>query len=101
MKEFKNGLLTGLTLQLAIGPVFLFIANLTLQKSTLDGLAGVVAVTIVDYLYITLSILGIGRLHKYYCNFINIKHPNKFYLSFFDYDIKSINYCIFYKSICC
>jgi len=36
MKELKNGLLTGLTLQLAIGPVFFFIINLTLQKSYLS-----------------------------------------------------------------
>jgi threonine/homoserine/homoserine lactone efflux protein len=62
MQEIKNGFLTGLTLQLAIGPVFFFITNLALQKSVLDGFAGVLAVTIVDCLYITLSILGIGRL---------------------------------------
>lgn len=62
MKEFKNGLLTGLTLQLAIGPVFFFIINLALQKTIFDGLAGVLAVTIVDYFYISLSILGIGKL---------------------------------------
>jgi arginine exporter protein ArgO len=48
MKEFKNGLITGLTLQLAIGPV--------------DGLAGVLAVTFVDYFYISLAIFGIGKL---------------------------------------
>lgn len=64
MKEFKNGLLTGLTLQLAIGPVFFFIINLGLQKTILDGLAGVFGVTLVDYLYITLAIFGIGRLLK-------------------------------------
>ena len=64
MKEVKNGLLTGLTLQLAIGPVFFFITNLALQKSVLDGFAGVLAVTIVDGLYIALSILGIGRVLK-------------------------------------
>ena len=29
MKEFKIGLCTGLTLQLAIGPVFFFIINIT------------------------------------------------------------------------
>ncbi len=66
MKELKNGLLTGLTLQLAIGPVFFFIVNLALQKTFLDGLAGVFAVTTVDYLYISLAIFGIGKLleHK-------------------------------------
>jgi len=64
MKEFKNGLLTGLTLQLAIGPVFFFIINLALQKTILDGLAGVLGVTLVDYFYIALSIFGIGKLLK-------------------------------------
>ena len=64
MKEFKNGLLTGLTLQLAIGPVFFYIINLALQKSIFDGFAGVLGVTSVDYIYITLAILGIGRLLK-------------------------------------
>ena len=62
MKIFKNGLVTGLFLQLAIGPVFFFIVNLSLQKTIWDGLIAVLAVTIVDYMYITLSILGIGAL---------------------------------------
>jgi len=62
VKIFRNGLLTGLLLQLAIGPVFLFIINLTLQKTLLNGLAAVVAVTLVDYLYIALTILGVGKL---------------------------------------
>lgn len=62
MKVFRNGLVTGLFLQLAIGPVFFFIANLTIQKSFFDGLAGVVAVTIVDYFYIALAIFGISKL---------------------------------------
>lgn len=61
-KIFKNGLTTGLFLQLAIGPVFFYIVNLTLQRSIYDGLVAVLAVTIVDYLYITLSIVGIGKL---------------------------------------
>jgi threonine/homoserine/homoserine lactone efflux protein len=62
MKELKNGLLTGLTLQLAIGPVFFFIINLALQKTIIDGFAGVLAVTLVDYFYISLAIFGIGKL---------------------------------------
>jgi threonine/homoserine/homoserine lactone efflux protein len=61
-KIFKNGLATGLFLQLAIGPVFFYIINLALQRSIYDGLVAVLAVTAVDYLYITLSILGIGKL---------------------------------------
>jgi threonine/homoserine/homoserine lactone efflux protein len=62
MKIFRNGLATGLILQLAIGPVFFFIINLALQKTIFDGLIGALAVTIVDYFYITLSIIGIGKL---------------------------------------
>lgn len=64
MKIFRNGLATGLVLQLAIGPVFFFIINLVLQRTIFDGLIGVLAVTIVDCLYITLSILGIGKLFE-------------------------------------
>lgn len=62
LEILKNGLFTGLLLQLAIGPVFFFIINLALQKTLLDGLMGALAVTIVDYIYITLSTFGIGKL---------------------------------------
>jgi arginine exporter protein ArgO len=62
LKIFRNGLITGLLLQLAIGPVFFFIVSLTLQRTILDGLVAVLAVTIVDYFYITLAIFGIGKL---------------------------------------
>jgi threonine/homoserine/homoserine lactone efflux protein len=62
MKIFRNGLTTGLVLQLAIGPVFFFIVNLTVQRTIFDGLIGAVAVTLVDYLYIFLSIIGVGKL---------------------------------------
>ena len=62
MKIFINGLLTGLILQIALGPVFFFIVNIVLQKTLYDGLAAAIAVTIVDYLYITLAILGVGKL---------------------------------------
>jgi threonine/homoserine/homoserine lactone efflux protein len=36
--------------------------NLAFQKTIFDGLVAVVAVTIVDYLYITLAVIGIGKL---------------------------------------
>ena len=62
MKIFINGLTTGLFLQLAIGPVFFFIVNLALQKTLLDGLVAVLAVVLVDYFYIGLAVLGIGKL---------------------------------------
>ncbi len=61
MKIFKNGFLTGIILQLAIGPVFFYLTNLTLQRTIYDGLSGVVAVTLADYLFIALAIWGIGK----------------------------------------
>ncbi|MTI60263.1 MAG: hypothetical protein FH762_09860 [Firmicutes bacterium] len=61
-KVILRGLTTGLILQIAIGPVFFFLVNIALQKSLVDGLFAVFAVTIVDYLYIVLSIVGIGKL---------------------------------------
>jgi len=64
MKIIIKGLLTGLFLQLAVGPIFFYIINLVTQRSFLDGLAAVLAVTLVDCFYITLSILGIGALLK-------------------------------------
>ncbi len=65
MKEFRNGLFTGLTLQLAIGPVFFFIINLSLQKTFFDGFAGVLGVTLADYTYIFLALFGIGKVLEY------------------------------------
>lgn len=61
MNVFKNGLLTGMALQMAIGPVFFFIINLALQKTLFDGFAGVVGVTLADYFYIALAIIGVGK----------------------------------------
>ena len=62
LRAFVNGLSTGLVLQLAIGPVFFFILNITLQRSLLDGLFAVLAVTVIDYVYILLAIVGVGKL---------------------------------------
>lgn len=57
-----NGFLTGLLLQIAIGPVFFFILNISLQRTVIDGLLAVIAVTLADYIFIALAILGIGKL---------------------------------------
>lgn len=62
MRVFRNGLVTGLILQAAIGPVFFYIINLTLQKTLFDGLIAAVGVMLGDYFYITLSILGVSKL---------------------------------------
>ena len=57
-----NGFLTGLILQIAIGPVFVFILNISLQKTVIDGLFAIIAVTLVDYIFIALAVLGVGKL---------------------------------------
>jgi threonine/homoserine/homoserine lactone efflux protein len=62
MKPFFNGILTGIFLQLAIGPVFFYILGITLDSEYVNALFGIAAVTIVDYLYIILSIIGVGKI---------------------------------------
>lgn len=64
IKVLKNGLLTGFIINLAIGPLFFFVVNLALQKTVLDGLMGVLALTIVSYIYIALAVFGIGKLFE-------------------------------------
>jgi threonine/homoserine/homoserine lactone efflux protein len=54
--------MTGLFLQLAVGPVFFYIFKITLSSNYLNALFAIIAVTLVDYLYIALSILGLGRI---------------------------------------
>lgn len=58
---FLDGFLTGLILQVAIGPVFFYILNLALAGSLVDAYAAIGAAVLVDYLYITLAILGVGK----------------------------------------
>jgi len=62
MKALLNGILTGLFLQLAIGPVFFYILGIAIDSSFSTSFFGVLAVTLVDYIYIVLSIYGIGKL---------------------------------------
>ena len=57
-----RGILTGLMLQLAIGPIFIYIINIALQKSLLESFIAVIAATVVDYIYIMLAVTGVGKL---------------------------------------
>jgi len=59
---FSSGIVTGFILQMAIGPVFIFIVNLTLQRGMTNGLIAVTAAGIVDFIYISFAILGAGKL---------------------------------------
>jgi threonine/homoserine/homoserine lactone efflux protein len=62
LKPLLKGLLTGLFLQLAIGPVFFFILGITINNSFYNTIFAIIAVTLVDYLYISLSLLGLSKV---------------------------------------
>lgn len=71
MKAFIDGLKTGFFLQLAIGPLFFFVIGITLDSGFRCGLFGIIAITLVDFIYIMLSILGVGIILS------NSRHKNK------------------------
>lgn len=54
----------GLMLQLAVGPICLFIFNLGSYNGIIVSLTGVLGVALVDAFYILLAIYGIGELIK-------------------------------------
>lgn len=62
IRTFFRGLGTGFILQLAVGPVFFFVLNVTVNNTLFAGLAAVAGVAVAVYLYITLAALGVGRL---------------------------------------
>jgi len=62
MTPLLNGMMTGLFLQLALGPVFFYILGITMAGSYANSLSGILAVTLADYMYIVLSLIGIGKL---------------------------------------
>lgn len=57
-----SGMMTGMFLQLALGPVFFYILGITVESHFINTLAAVSAVTLADYIYIILSLIGLGRL---------------------------------------
>ena len=65
MHPLVNGIVTGLFLQLAVGPVFFFVLGIALTSTFSNSLSAILAVTIADYFYITLSLVGVGRfIHR-------------------------------------
>ncbi len=61
MKRFFSGLAAGLLLQLAVGPVFFFILGIALEADWTTAMFAVLAVTLADYIYIALSLAGVGK----------------------------------------
>ncbi len=62
MKTLINGLLTGLFLQLAIGPIFFYVLSIAVESDLRVAWAGVLGVVLADYIYVALSIFGIAKL---------------------------------------
>jgi threonine/homoserine/homoserine lactone efflux protein len=62
MKPLFNGMLTGLILQLALGPVFFYVLGITVDSNFTNSLFAILAITLADYIYIILSLIGIGKL---------------------------------------
>lgn len=62
MKSVYSGFKFGLLLQLAIGPVFIYIINLSLSGSFLYTLKGIFGVIVADSFYIILALLGMVKI---------------------------------------
>lgn len=65
VSPFFGGMMTGMFLQLALGPVFFYILGITVDSNYTNTLSAVFAVTLADYIYIGLSLAGLGSmLHR-------------------------------------
>lgn len=64
IKRVMQGLHTGMILQFAIGPVFLFVLNTSIASGWTAGFGASLGVTTADFVYIALSILGAGKLFE-------------------------------------
>ncbi len=62
MNHYLNGLKFGMILQLAIGPLCIMVFNTANNTGFLQAFSLVIAVTLVDALYILLACLGINKL---------------------------------------
>ena len=61
LKKTISGVLFGLMLQLAVGPTCMYLLNVSITNGFQKAFSGVIAVVMVDALYIILAILGISK----------------------------------------
>ena len=61
---FFNGLKFGMLLQIAIGPVCMFILNTAINTNFLNSFIAVIAVALVDSVYIILAVIGVVSFIK-------------------------------------
>jgi threonine/homoserine/homoserine lactone efflux protein len=64
----RKGFRVGILLQFAVGPICFFIFQTSAAYGILPAITGVLAVTLVDGLYILAAILGVGILLEKYTN---------------------------------
>ena len=62
IRKIFEGLLLGMTLQFAIGPVCLYLINVSMHDSFYSTFLGVIGATIADFIFISLGIIGISKL---------------------------------------
>lgn len=65
IKGFKFGML----LQIAVGPICLFVFQTAVAHGFASAMSGVIGVTLIDALYILAAICGLGTLLQHYKNF--------------------------------
>lgn len=65
IKGFKFGML----LQIAVGPICLFVFQTAVAYGFTSAMSGVIGVTLIDALYILAAICGLGTLLQHYKNF--------------------------------
>ena len=62
IKIISDGLLLGMILQIAVGPVCLYLINVSILNNFAAGFIGIIAATIADSIFILLGILGVSKL---------------------------------------
>jgi threonine/homoserine/homoserine lactone efflux protein len=62
MLKFIKGILFAMLIQIAIGPVCIFVFNTAVSSGFASGMSAVCAVTIVDALFILAALLGVAAL---------------------------------------
>ena len=61
MKTIVKGFGFGLLLQIAIGPLCIYLLQTALVSGFLPAFSGVLAVTLADALFVTLALIGVGK----------------------------------------
>ena len=72
MKIYLKGLLFGLLLQIAVGPVCFYIFNLSIINGLKGGFIAVIAAAFIDLVFILLAVVGISAIIEKRENLIRV-----------------------------